>query len=267
MIQPQNTKYVPLFEEHKLLVQRINSLPENILADLGTILSLDENAIICGSLGMYLTGMSEEMPNGVDVIVSDATKMKLVEHGMVDDENRPFEIEDEDDGCGCGNINAQEQAGAPAVGGMPVLHQEGPQHQEGAQIEVPAEGTVVIMHINPEGAIQDVNQPEDGKPKGHYDDDGNFHFEGFTWMNGKPEGSIGKVGIFECKAKIKTMPMALGNITVLVEDPGVMSEYRMKFAKLKAKGKKSKQEKKSGYDTKKQPHVKGGADLQDAPSK
>ncbi len=241
-VKPQNIKYVPLFEEHKAINERFAALPEGIKRDLATVISLDEEAIVCGSLGMYLAGMQTEMPKGVDVIVRDASKMKLVE---CEQENLDFPP------------NAHGAQENPNLDYPPQ-----PQAQEGQ----PAQGEVVVITVTPQGEVSSIAADE--RPEGEYDEEGNFHFEGFKWMNGKPEGAAGTVNVFESCNKIKTMPIALGNITVLVEDPGVMSEYRKKFAKVKGKITKAKYEKSPGYDkTKKQGHVTKENELQDTPEK
>lgn len=239
MLKPQRTQFVPLFEEHLLINKRFAELPENIREGLAAIIGLDENAVICGSLGMYLTGCSDEVPNGIDVIVQDASKLRLAECG----EEGPF-------------------AEITAVRGP----QEETQQQEEEEKEKQA-GSVVIITITPEGEITDMGEPRDDAPEGYYDNDGNFNFEGFKWVAGRPEGVACSAKVFETCNKIKTMPIALGGITVLVEDPGVMSEYRNKFAKIKGmKQGKPKFDKPYNYNGK-QPHVKSGSGMADAPAK
>jgi hypothetical protein len=233
-VKPKNIKYVPLFEEHKAINERFAALPDQMKADLAKILSIDEDAILCGSMGMYLTGMQSEMPNGIDVIVSDASK--ILECGMGDNLDYPPQPQ------------AQAQGQAQTIDAQP--------------------GEIVVITVTPQGEVSSMEEPHEEAPQGEYDDQGNFHFEGFKWFNGRPAGVQCDCNIFECRKNIKSMPLALGNITVLVEDPGVMSEYRKKFAKVKGKVTKAKYEKSPGYDkAKKQGHVTKENELQDTPEK
>lgn len=253
-IKPENIKYVPLFEEHVAINDRFSKLPDQIKQDMSTIISLDENAVICGSLGAYLVGDSDVMPKGVDVIVRDASKLRLVECG-----NQCFGMPDDEKAYDETEMGVPQ----PAVPIDAVNAQEA-QEEQVAQAEP---GTIVIISVGPEGEIEDMSHEKGGeeKPKGWYDDEGNFNFESFKWVNGKPEGVVGSACVFETCGKIKTMPLALGAITVLVEEPGVMAEYRMKFNKMKSA--KVKREKQQDFDSKKQPHVTKDNGMQDTPCK
>jgi len=237
-IKPQNINYVPLFEEHIAINKRFEALPDQMKHDLATMISFDENAILCGSMGMYLTGMQNELPKGIDMVVRDASK--IFECEMEDERRRGIPLSTSDENP---NLDYPPQA------------QEGQPHTD-----------VVIITVTPDGAISSIKGEE--KPQGEYDNEGNFHFEGFKWFNGRPSGVSCVCNVFESHKNIKTMPLALGNITVLVEDPGVMSEYRNKFAKVKGKITKAKYEKSPGYDKNaKQGHVGKDNELQDAPEK
>ena len=236
-IKLQNIRYVPLFEEHKAINERFNALPEQMKSDLATIFSLDENVIVCGSLGLYLVGISESLPNNIDIIVGDSSALKLVECEL--DVNYPQMVIDD--------VHAQ-----PAQ----AQHEEHEEAQHQHQPVQPAETDVVIITVDPNGEISTIGEPRAEGESGYYDEDGTFHFENFKWMKGKPEGVKGSVSVFETCNKVKTMPIALGGITILVEEPGVMAEYKAKFAKLKgSKASKVKNEKPNNFDDKNQPHV------------
>ena len=250
-IKPQYTKYVPLFEEHKAINERFAALPEQIRQDLSAVLALDEEAVICGQLGMYLLGNSKRIPECVDIIVKDASRLRPTEQGF---ENCYPDMEQP----GAEAVMEPEVAQPQPVGDGSPTDDAGTQvtdgeTAQGSQEQKPAEGEIVIMTILPDGKIDSMEKPKDDVPEGWYDDQGAFHFEGFKWVRGRPEGVTGSVCVFEASGRIKTMPMALGNLTVLVEEPGVMSEYRKKFTK--GPNVKVKYEKLAGFDKKKQTNV------------
>lgn len=232
-LRPQAITHIPLFEEHVLTNERFSALPIQMQNDLSILYSLDESMILCGQIAEYLYEGTSEMPENIEVIVRDAAKLGLMD---------------------CDDV----QAPVPA----PETAQPDTQAQEGeTEIEIPADATIVVIQVNPEGEIEEMNVPP-AQVSGVYDNDGNFQFES-KWA--KSGTILSSVCVFECRKSIKTLPMALGNITILVGEPGVMGEYRKTLVKGKT-GAKLKYDKTKNYDTAKQTHVLRGNETQDVPT-
>ena len=246
-LKPQNNKYVPLFEEHIAINERFMCLPDSMKDDIAKLLSEHEDAVLAGQLGRYLSGQSETQPTVIDIVVPDAQEIETEERG-----ERGMEFSEEGDSC---QMPDEEEMERMRLENEPVGEDEG------------EDGAVVVISVNPEGAIQEIT-PERERVSGEYDDEGNFKFESFKWVKGQPVGIENATCVFECRDRIKTMPIALGNITVLIEEPGVIANYKKIFANMKnSKSSKINSEKTMNFDGKNQPHVKNGNDLQDTPSK
>lgn len=243
-LKPRNNKHIPLFEEHSATNARFALLPQHVKENLAAALSLYEHAAICGPIADYLLGESDVMPEEVDLVVRKRHPLADVlstDEDEYDSLDYPPNFDDE---CGCesgANVASEEDADEYA--------------ERDYYEQAPGTGRVVIITLSPQGEIKDMSQPEDPS-------------EGYTLEQLSVNEITGTVHVFETCDKIKVLPITLGNMTVLAETPGVTSEYRMKFAKLKGKQLKPKYDKSLGYDkVKKQPHVKKDNGTQDTPRK
>lgn len=247
-LRPRNNKYIPLFEEHTAVNARFARLPQHVKEDLAAALSLYENIAICGPLADYLLGESEVVPEEVDLVVRKRHPLADILATDEDDTlDYPPNADDEEE-CGNCGMNLAIEDEHDEFETQPVDEDD---QAEGMPEH--AAGRVVIITLSPEGEIKDMSQPEDPA-------------EGYTLEQLAVDGVTGIVRVFETCDKIKVLPITLGSMTVLAETPGVTSEYRMKFAKLKGKQSKPKYDKSLGYDKdKKQPHVKSDNGTQDAP--
>jgi hypothetical protein len=228
--------YIPLFEQHTAFNNRFAALPEGIKEGLAKVLDIDAAAVVTGELAQYMLGECDVNPGGIDhidIIVADADKFRP-HAGML-----PAEPEPGDD--------------------IPVA---------GAEM-YPDE--TVIMSLSPDGEIEEIARPEEKTQEEFELEMGppDREFESLTWLCNSINGAACSVNVFEGCSKIKAMPMTLGNITVLVDEPGVIAEYVKKFATMKGGNKQGgnvKREKSAGYDkTKKQPHVEKENDMQNTP--
>jgi hypothetical protein len=248
-LKPRNNKHIPLFEEHSATNARFALLPQHVKENLAAALSLYEHAAICGPIADYLLGESDVMPEEVDLVVRKRHPLADVlstDEDEYDSLDYPPNFDDEADECECGrNLAIGEEPSEP----------ETPGDETGEYAPGVGTGRVVIITLSPQGEIKDMSQPEDPS-------------EGYTLEQLSVNEITGTVHVFETCDKIKVLPITLGNMTVLAETPGVTSEYRMKFAKLKGKQLKPKYDKSLGYDkVKKQPHVKKDNGTQDTPRK
>lgn len=250
-----NKKYLPLFEEHSATNARFALLPQHVKENLATALSLYEYAAICGPLADYLLGESNVMPEEVDLVVRKRHPLADILATDEDDDDYSLDYPPNFDGE-CEECGEREHGRNLAVVEEPVeLETSADDDETGEYVPGVGTGRVVIITLSPQGEIKDMSQPEDPA-------------DGYTLEQLEVGEITGTVHVFETCDKIKVMPITLGNMTVLAETPGVASEYRMKFAKLKDKQLKPKYDKSLGYDkNKKQPHVKGDNGTQDAPKK
>ena len=231
-IKPEHRKYVPLFEEHTLINSRFGALPARMRYDIAKIFAVDENAILSGQMADYLTGQDENQPDEIEIVVGDASKFRGNE-------------------C-CGEYDAAQRQETEAEQLARV--------ERGTENELPIPGNIIVIQLDPDGKII-----EPGQDEVHEEEEAAIiNARGGQFESYDVAGLNGSVMVYEsCKA-IHTLPISLGSVTVLITEPGVMSEYRHLVTNAKNSKSTIKYDKAPKVDQK-QSTVIGNADLQNTP--
>lgn len=125
------------------------------------------------------------------------------------------------------------------------------------------EEAVMMMNVTPQGEASAVGEPVDDDDYG-YDENGVFTLNKYRHVPGKPSMTSCDATVCEASVMPKTMPIAVGGMTLLAIEPGVYAQYKAAFAKMKGKCKAAKAQKVKDYDAAgANSHVKDGSGLAD----